>query len=67
MTSAGERLGETKVARHEGTHAPRRGAPPVEEVFIGVENGDQVILNPPVDLEEGSKVHVRAVLAEARP
>jgi len=37
------------------------------EVRRGVENGDQVILNPPVDLEEGSKVQVRAVPAEARP
>jgi RND family efflux transporter MFP subunit len=37
------------------------------EVRDGVENGDQVILNPPVDLEEGSKVQVRAVPAEARP
>jgi RND family efflux transporter MFP subunit len=37
------------------------------EVRNGVENGDQVILNPPVDLEEGSKVQVRAIPAEARP
>jgi RND family efflux transporter MFP subunit len=37
------------------------------EVRDGVENGDQVILNPPVDLEEGGKVKVRAVPAEARP
>jgi RND family efflux transporter MFP subunit len=37
------------------------------EVRDGVENGDQVILNPPVDLEEGSKVQIRAAPAEARP
>jgi RND family efflux transporter MFP subunit len=37
------------------------------EVRDGVENGDQVILNPPVDLEEGSKVQVRAVPAAATP
>jgi RND family efflux transporter MFP subunit len=37
------------------------------EVRNGVTNGDQVILNPPVDLEEGSKVEVRPVPAEARP
>jgi RND family efflux transporter MFP subunit len=37
------------------------------EVRDGVENGDQVILNPPVDLEEGSKVQVRPVPPEARP
>ena len=37
------------------------------EVRDGVENGEQVILNPPVDLEEGSKVQIRAAPAEARP
>jgi RND family efflux transporter MFP subunit len=29
------------------------------EVSAGVKNGDQVILNPPVDLVDGSKVKVR--------
>ena len=29
------------------------------EVSDGVKPGDQVILNPPVDLVEGSKVHIR--------
>ena len=37
------------------------------EVLTGVENGDQVILNPPADLEEGSKVQVRAVPAASTP
>jgi RND family efflux transporter MFP subunit len=37
------------------------------EVRDGVENSDQVILNPPVDLSEGSKVQIRAAPAEARP
>src|SRR5271156_2519217 len=30
------------------------------EVSHGVEHGDQVVLSPPVDLEDGSKVQVRA-------
>ena len=29
------------------------------EVRDGVKQGDQVILNPPVDLVEGKKVHIR--------
>jgi hypothetical protein len=29
------------------------------EVHDGVKEGDQVILNPPVDLVEGKKVHIR--------
>jgi RND family efflux transporter MFP subunit len=37
------------------------------EVHDGVQNGDQVILNPPVDLEDGAKVRIRAAPAEARP
>jgi hypothetical protein len=31
----------------------------------GVKPGDQVILNPPVDLVEGKKVHVRLPDAKA--
>jgi hypothetical protein len=30
------------------------------EVSEGVKQGDQVVLSPPVDLEDGSKVQVRA-------
>jgi hypothetical protein len=30
------------------------------EVSDGVKKGDQVVLSPPVDLEEGGKVQVRA-------
>ena len=30
------------------------------EVSAGVKQGDQVVVNPPVDLEDGSKVQVRA-------
>jgi RND family efflux transporter MFP subunit len=30
------------------------------EVNTGVRDGDQVILQPPVDLEDGGKVHIRA-------
>jgi multidrug efflux pump subunit AcrA (membrane-fusion protein) len=37
------------------------------EVLNGVENGEEVILNPPVDLEDGSKVQVRAAPAAANP
>jgi RND family efflux transporter MFP subunit len=37
------------------------------EVRDGVENGDKVILNPPVDLQEGSKVQTRAVPPDATP
>jgi RND family efflux transporter MFP subunit len=37
------------------------------EVLTGVENGEKVILNPPADLEDGSKVHVRAIPAAATP
>jgi hypothetical protein len=33
------------------------------EVSDGVNPGDQVILTPPVDLEDGSKVQVRAPAA----
>jgi RND family efflux transporter MFP subunit len=33
------------------------------EVDIGVKAGDQVILNPPVNLLDGSKVHVRTEIA----
>jgi hypothetical protein len=29
-------------------------------VSDGVKQGDQVVLSPPVDLEEGSKVQIRA-------
>ena len=35
------------------------------EVSDGVKEGDQVILNPPVDLVEGSKVHIRPNYAKA--
>jgi RND family efflux transporter MFP subunit len=37
------------------------------EVSEGVNTGDKVILNPPVDLQDGSEVHVRAVPPEATP
>jgi multidrug efflux pump subunit AcrA (membrane-fusion protein) len=37
------------------------------EVLTGVENGEKVILNPPAYLEDGSKVHVRAIPAAATP
>jgi multidrug efflux pump subunit AcrA (membrane-fusion protein) len=37
------------------------------EVVDGVNNDDAVILNPPVDLGEGSKVQIRAVPPEATP
>jgi len=37
------------------------------EVLNGVAAGDEVILNPPVDLEEGSKVQIREVPAGATP
>ena len=30
------------------------------EVSDGVKPGDQVVLSPPVDLEDGSKIRVRA-------
>jgi RND family efflux transporter MFP subunit len=33
------------------------------EVSEGVKQGDQVVLNPPVDLEDGSKIQVRAALS----
>ena len=33
------------------------------EVSDGVKQGDQVVLSPPVDLEDGSKVQVRAPAA----
>jgi len=36
------------------------------EVSEGVKEGDQVVLNPPIDLEDGSKVQVRATTA-AKP
>jgi hypothetical protein len=34
------------------------------EVSDGVKQGDQVVLTPPVDLEDGSKVQIRATSAE---
>jgi RND family efflux transporter MFP subunit len=37
------------------------------EVLTGVENGEEVILNPRADLEDGSKVQVRAAPAAANP
>jgi RND family efflux transporter MFP subunit len=37
------------------------------EVLTGVESGDEVILNPPADLEEGSKVQIPAAPAAATP
>jgi RND family efflux transporter MFP subunit len=37
------------------------------EVADGVKNGDRLILNPPVDLQDGSKVKVRATPPEATP
>ncbi len=43
------------VARDEGTHV---------EVRDGVKDGDQVILNPAVDITEGSKVQIRADAAK---
>ena len=36
------------------------------EVSEGVKQGDQVVLSPPVDLEEGGKVQVRAT-STAKP
>lgn len=30
------------------------------EISDGVKQGDQVVLTPPVDLEDGSKVRIRA-------
>jgi hypothetical protein len=35
------------------------------EVRAGVKQGDQVILNPPVDLVDGKKVHIRLTEAKA--
>jgi RND family efflux transporter MFP subunit len=37
------------------------------EVLTGVESGDEVILNPPADLEEGSKAQIGAAPAAATP
>lgn len=37
------------------------------EVADGVNNGDRLILNPPVDLQDGSKVQIRATPPEATP
>jgi RND family efflux transporter MFP subunit len=37
------------------------------EVADGVKNGDRLVLNPPVDLRDGSKVKVRATPPEATP
>ena len=37
------------------------------EARTGVQNGDRVILNPPADLEDGGKVHVRTTPAGANP
>jgi RND family efflux transporter MFP subunit len=37
------------------------------EVSAGVKNGDRLILNPPVDLQDGGKVHIRATPPEATP
>ncbi len=39
----------------------------VVEVLNGVKSGDEVILNPPVDLEDGSKVEIREMPAGATP
>jgi RND family efflux transporter MFP subunit len=36
------------------------------EVTEGVKQGDQVVLNPPIDLEDGSKVQVRATSSTAK-
>jgi RND family efflux transporter MFP subunit len=37
------------------------------EVADGVKTGDRLILNPPVDLQDGSKVQIRATPPEATP
>jgi RND family efflux transporter MFP subunit len=37
------------------------------EVADGVKNGDRLVLNPPVDLQDGSKVQIRAMPPEATP
>ena len=37
------------------------------EASNGVKDGDRVILNPPVDLEDGAKVQIRAMPAGAAP
>jgi RND family efflux transporter MFP subunit len=37
------------------------------EVSDGVKNGDRLILNPPVNLQDGGKVHIRATPPEATP
>jgi RND family efflux transporter MFP subunit len=49
---------EITIARDLGTQV---------ELLTGVENGDEVVLNPPADLEDGSKVQIQAAPAEARP
>jgi hypothetical protein len=35
---------------------------PEVEVNAGVKQGDQAVLSPPVDLEDGSKVQIRTTL-----
>jgi hypothetical protein len=37
------------------------------EVSEGVEAGDQVIISPPVDLQDGGKVRIRTPPPEATP
>jgi RND family efflux transporter MFP subunit len=49
---------EITIARDLGTQV---------EVLTGVENGEEVILNPRADLKEGSKVQIRAAPAGATP
>jgi hypothetical protein len=39
----------------------------VVEASEGVKAGDAVILNPPVDLQDGGKVQIRAPPPEATP
>jgi multidrug efflux pump subunit AcrA (membrane-fusion protein) len=54
-----ERAGNRKISvgRDLGTQV---------EVLDGVKPGDQVILNPPVDLVEGRRVQVRPAAAAPR-
>jgi hypothetical protein len=51
------RIRKLSVTRDLGTQV---------EVGAGVKQGDQVIVNPPVNLIEGSKVRLRAAPAAAR-
>jgi RND family efflux transporter MFP subunit len=37
------------------------------EVLTGVQYGDKVVLNPPADLKDGGKIHVRTAPAGANP